>query len=147
MKYCSHCGAELVDETEICPKCGCRVSPDKSSNNYSTLGTVAKVFMILEIVAMAIAFLSVTISLAGVSTLPEDGTGDILALKMLLTIYLVITLAYLCWTVPMTVVVFRRLKNNQPIGIALKVCTLIFVNVISGILLLCMKDDTTTNAY
>ena len=23
MKYCSHCGAELLDEAVICPKCGC----------------------------------------------------------------------------------------------------------------------------
>lgn len=25
MKYCSHCGSELVDEAVICPKCGCAV--------------------------------------------------------------------------------------------------------------------------
>jgi uncharacterized membrane protein YvbJ len=24
MKYCSHCGAELQDETFVCPKCGCQ---------------------------------------------------------------------------------------------------------------------------
>ncbi len=23
MKYCKHCGAELLDEAVICPKCGC----------------------------------------------------------------------------------------------------------------------------
>lgn len=23
MKYCSHCGNELLDEAVICPKCGC----------------------------------------------------------------------------------------------------------------------------
>lgn len=25
MKYCSHCGAEILDEAVICPKCGCAV--------------------------------------------------------------------------------------------------------------------------
>lgn len=26
MKYCSNCGAELVDTAVICPKCGCAVN-------------------------------------------------------------------------------------------------------------------------
>lgn len=25
MKYCSHCGNELLDEAVICPHCGCQV--------------------------------------------------------------------------------------------------------------------------
>ena len=25
MKYCVHCGNELLDDAVICPKCGCRV--------------------------------------------------------------------------------------------------------------------------
>lgn len=29
MKYCSHCGNEVMDEAEICPKCGCRLSEAK----------------------------------------------------------------------------------------------------------------------
>lgn len=29
MKYCSHCGNELLDQAVICPKCGCQV------NNYN----------------------------------------------------------------------------------------------------------------
>lgn len=27
MKYCSQCGAQLVDEAVVCPKCGCAVDP------------------------------------------------------------------------------------------------------------------------
>ena len=27
MKYCTHCGAELLDEAVICPKCGCWADP------------------------------------------------------------------------------------------------------------------------
>ena len=26
MKYCSHCGKELLDESVVCPHCGCAVS-------------------------------------------------------------------------------------------------------------------------
>lgn len=25
MKYCSHCGKEIMDETVVCPHCGCQV--------------------------------------------------------------------------------------------------------------------------
>jgi len=31
MKYCSHCGNELLDEAIICPKCGCAVEGSKKS--------------------------------------------------------------------------------------------------------------------
>ena len=27
MKYCTKCGAELVDEAVVCTKCGCIVDP------------------------------------------------------------------------------------------------------------------------
>ena len=39
MKYCSHCGNELLDEAVICPKCGCacdnRVTKILNSENVS----------------------------------------------------------------------------------------------------------------
>ncbi len=30
MKYCAQCGAQLVDEAVVCPKCGCAVAPVKT---------------------------------------------------------------------------------------------------------------------
>ena len=30
MKYCSQCGAQLVDEAVVCPKCGCAVAPTRT---------------------------------------------------------------------------------------------------------------------
>lgn len=40
MKYCSHCGNELLDEAILCPKCGCPVeggalSPRREKENES----------------------------------------------------------------------------------------------------------------
>ena len=29
-KYCAQCGAQLVDEAVVCPKCGCAVAPTKT---------------------------------------------------------------------------------------------------------------------
>ncbi len=32
MKYCNHCGKELVDEAEFCTSCGCRVATTSNKN-------------------------------------------------------------------------------------------------------------------
>lgn len=47
----------------------------------------------------------------------------------------------LAWCIPMTVIICKKFKNHEPIGMGLKICTLLFVSLISGICLLCMKDD------
>ena len=31
MKFCTHCGKEIMDETVICPNCGCNTSPEKAT--------------------------------------------------------------------------------------------------------------------
>jgi len=45
----------------------------------------------------------------------------------------------LAWCIPMTVSVFKSLSNNKPISTGMKVCVLLFVNIVAGICLLC--DD------
>lgn len=42
MKYCTHCGKELLDETVICVGCGCAVSREntQTTNKQSVNGTV-----------------------------------------------------------------------------------------------------------
>ncbi len=47
----------------------------------------------------------------------------------------------LAWCVPITVNIFNCMKNGTPISTGMKVCTLIFVNLIAGICLLCMDDN------
>lgn len=47
----------------------------------------------------------------------------------------------LVWCIPMTVSVFNSLKQGRPIGVGMKICTLLFVNMIAGICMLCMEDD------
>lgn len=47
----------------------------------------------------------------------------------------------LAWCIPMTVSVFKSLKTGRPIGMGMKICTLLFVSLVSGICLLCMKDE------
>lgn len=47
----------------------------------------------------------------------------------------------LAWCLPITISVFNAFRDKRPIGTGLKVCTLLFVNLIAGICLLCMNDD------
>ena len=106
MKYCSHCGAVIMDEAVICVHCGCDVRPYQPAvvPKDDTLETVIKVLLVLS----CVAFGWMIIPLAG--------------------------------CIPITVSVFKRFKNGQPIGTGLKVCVLIFVNLIAGICLLCMDE-------
>ena len=109
MKYCSHCGKEILDEAVVCPGCGCKVEPPKSTlivdeEDKKILALLIKVFMIIGCIA------------SGWMLIP------------------------LLWTVPMTIHVFRKLDAREPIGVGYKVCVLLFVNLIAGIILL-VKDE------
>lgn len=47
----------------------------------------------------------------------------------------------LAWMIPMTVVSYGIYKGTRPNSVAFGVCTLLFVNLVSGILLLCTNKD------
>lgn len=132
MKYCTHCGAEIVDEAVICVHCGCATNdtkPTAKSHSNNTLLTVAKVFMIISCVEYpALGLLYAFFLLVGM----QVGLGILM---------LFIFCIPLAWCLPMTLTVSRRAKNGEPISVALKVCTLLFVNTIAGILLLCANDN------
>jgi len=109
MKYCTHCGAEIVDEEAVvCVKCGCKVADTKKSNkDNDTLKLIAKIFLIIGTVVM---------SLCGF-------------------------LIPLAWCLPITLSICRKMENNESISTGLKVCALLFVNLIAGILLICTDED------
>lgn len=112
MKYCSKCGAELVDEAVVCTNCGCAVEGFEPANQAqentkpSGLQTAAKVLMIITTV------------LYGLYIIP------------------------LAWCIPMTVSYCKKIKKGLPVGTGFKVCTLLFVNTIAGVLMFC---DNTNN--
>ena len=47
----------------------------------------------------------------------------------------------LAWCIPMTVNFCKKYDKGIPISTGFKVCTLLFVNFVSGILLLCASPD------
>ena len=46
----------------------------------------------------------------------------------------------LAWCLPITISICNKMKNNEPVGAGLKVCALLFVSLLGGILLLCRSD-------
>ena len=53
MKYCSHCGAQILDEAVICVHCGCSVGPRAVQPvKDDTMETVTKVFLIIGCISI-----------------------------------------------------------------------------------------------
>ena len=46
----------------------------------------------------------------------------------------------LAWCLPMTLNYCKKLNNNEPVSMNFKICTLLFVNLIAGILMLCEEN-------
>ena len=105
MKFCKHCGKELVDEAVVCTGCGCSTddtdATNKASGKASGLSTAAKIFMIIGTV------------ISGFAIFP------------------------LAWCLPMTLVYCSKIKHSKPVSLGFKVCSLLFVSQLGGILMLC----------
>ena len=110
MKYCTHCGKELVDEAVVCTSCGCKAAP-APSNNSILKEDDKKIFVLLIKIFMVIGCV-----VTGWAIIP------------------------LLWTIPLTMHVWRKLSDDEPISIAVKICSLLFVNIVAGIMLLCMSE-------
>ena len=47
----------------------------------------------------------------------------------------------LAWMIPMTIMIYKASKGERELSLGFKICTLIFNNIISGILLLVDKEQ------
>ena len=113
MKYCSKCGAELFDDAVICVKCGCAVES----------GIQPK---------------------APISA-PVQGSGISTAAKVFMIIGTVLMAIWtfcigLAWCLPITICYCNKLKRGEHISTGFKVCALLFVSLIGGILMLCDNE-------
>ena len=111
MKYCTKCGNELMDEAVICPKCGCATGYQQPTNNDGQ-----KTPSTLKTVAKIFMII---------------GT-----VAMGLSLFLI----PLAWCIPMTVSYCNKVKKGEPISTGFKICSLLFVSLVAGILMLCDQD-------
>ncbi len=113
MKYCGNCGTALPDEANACSNCG----------TFTNANTAT--------------------APASAPAAPKADSGIVVAVKVLLilaTVGMGWMLIPLAWCIPMTVSYFKAVKEGRPVSIALKVCTLLFMSTIAGILMLCDQE-------
>ena len=126
MKFCTKCGTALMDEAVICIKCGCPTYPGmfylQQKPKPSGLSTAAKVFIYIN----AFAYMALCWMFNFIFEQPLVG------LLMLLPE---------AWCIPMGEVYSRKIKNGEQVGTGFKVCTLLFVSWIAGILMLCDENN------
>ncbi len=91
----------------------------EKSDYSSGKASAVKFFMVLSCIAAAVG------GIAGLAR------GDIE--------FGAIALVSLVWTIPMTIYACNSLNKHREIDMSFKICTLLFHNVIAGIILLCMK--------
>lgn len=125
MRYCSHCGAQIDDEAVVCVKCGCAVQ--SVSSQKSNKGKIIAIHVFLILSCVFASFGNYYINVNGQNLL--EGIGRILSI------------ATLAWKLPMTVIALIRLNKGKNLPMAFKVCTLIFVSLIAGILMLCLAEN------
>lgn len=114
--YCKTCGYSVNDDDSYCPNCG---TPLKSSYSRDTARSDYDGETRRTLGTIALVFAIISCVAFGFALFP------------------------LAWMIPMTVYMSRKLNAREPMSIAFKVCTLIFLNTVSGILLLCMNDGNS----
>lgn len=141
MKYCTKCDAHLPDEAVVCAKCGYPVNPmytyfnesRKPASKVSKLRIAALVLMSITTAGVAL-FAAMLWLLTLIGTLLGGGGSEGFFAMLMFDFFFSAPLA---WMLPMLVVYCKRLKLRAPIGMGFKICTLIFFNIIAGVLLLC----------
>ena len=109
-KFCVHCGAEVHPQAVVCIHCGCSVDggPVKTARTTSSSADSSEIMKTLIKVFMIIG----TVSAASFFLIP------------------------LIWCIPMFLKVNRYLKGEEELSVGFKICVLLFVNIIAGVLLL-----------
>ncbi len=116
MSYCTNCGEELLSGIKYCPNCGTKVEEPKKEYQ-ETVEVKTKLGNGEEDVLGTIAFVVMT-------------------LKTVVFALAVVGIIPLIWRIPMIIKYKKALDNKEPVDITFKVCTLIFVSVAAGILMI-----------
>lgn len=152
MKVCKNCGAQNFDIKQNCDKCG---YPLVEKGSVSTMqkqmnGSVsvltkkkasgaaiaAEVFLILTNIVYdlcSVFFLFFLIASAGMDSYQRVTMEALIGL-----------LSFLPFSIASAVVLavyVRKMGVGEKVGTAFKVCTLLFINIIAGILMLCDNES------
>lgn len=153
MKICPNCHTQNFDIVTKCEKCNYPLTVENSeppvmilqqatpiqsqsafyvqpARNHA-LQSVAKAFMILSCVLFAIGFLTLFVLWAVSVSLQSSIPSLVFWIEMILFFL------HLVFHICMTTHYCHKIADGKPVGIAFKIITLLFVDLIAGILMLC----------
>lgn len=155
MKYCPTCGAQMEDSASFCNNCGSSLSSGSGSNGYSSgNGGYNGYDNGGGYNGGGYGGSGYNPGSCGPNYGP-NGCGPMgyvqrgydESTKTLIKVFLIIgcvcigwAIIPLAWCLPMTISVCRSMRDNRPIGTGMKVCVLLFVSIIAGIILLCQDN-------
>lgn len=146
---CRKCGAQIETDVVFCPKCGTPtaevpVQMQPEVKRPTGLQSTAKAFMVIKCIFEAIAIIPLLFFPSVLGYLAyyiEYYFGIVLpALLSSSIVSFLITIAPLLWMIPMTASYGKKIARGEKVSVGFKICTLLFVNLLSGILMLCDKN-------
>lgn len=121
MKYCQYCGEALDDAARFCVKCGRKTV--ELANKAGVWQQEAEQVS------------------APPSALYNSGPDSVSRVFMIVCcVLLSLMIVPMSWCIPMTVILCKKLREHRVIGTGFKVCIMLFVSIVSGILLLCRDE-------
>lgn len=128
--YCHHCGKEVENGNKFCPYCGALQDRYSEDDYYGEReANLEKPKTVKPEVSS------------------EAQTGLDLAVKIFMVLSCVafgFAIIPLIWMVPMTIHAFHKADNNEEYGIGFSICSLIFVDLVAGILMI-IRDTYKTD--
>lgn len=110
---------------------------ETKNDSFNTMEDIAKTFLII----------SCGIGLFGImcSFLFYNMTKDSSVSKIIWLIRMILCAAYLLWSIPMTIFYFKKIDKGEQPSLVFKICSVIFVNPIPGILMLVDSEEINEN--
>lgn len=141
---CSCCGNEVKEDERYCNQCG------QNNEGYVERNPIEKVEIYHQSSNNTYSQPQPTYQQTNIYqqtnyqvTKPDSGVTIAAKVFMILGTIIMALSTYLiglAWCIPMCVYYFNRVKDGRSIGTGFKVCTLLFVSLLGGILMLCDKD-------
>jgi len=143
MKYCTNCGTQLEDNVSFCPNCGTPAKASQPAQQEQQPAQQAAQQPEQQPQQTQTIYAQPAPQAQQAAQTEHKFTGLQLAafiLMIISTVGMGWMLIPLAWCIPMTVSYYNAVKQGRPVSMGLKVCTLLFVNLISGILMLVDSD-------
>ena len=133
MKYCVKCGTQLHDDARFCSKCGNPTESKQFENQteYTQPGNSNP--NVHYVIHRTAAKESNSQSESPYATFRMLAKIFMIVGTVLMSLNAVFPLA---WCLPMTIYYINKINKGEKVSIAFKICSLIFVSELAGILML-----------